>query len=149
MRGAVGRGRRSLIVLGVALGLAAGAACHQSPPGPSNAAPFSAADLVVGDGTAAATGMSLTTDYTGWLYDASKADGKGAVFATSLGSTPITFTLGSSQVIAGWDQGLVGMRVGGTRRLVIPPDLAYGGTRRSSIPPYATLVFEVTLRAAQ
>jgi len=126
-----------------------GAACNEAPTTPSNAAPFSQTDLVVGTGTAAAAGMSLTVDYTGWLYDASKPGGKGAAFSTTLGGTPLTFTLGSGQVIPGWDQGLLGMQVGGTRRLVIPPNLAYGGTRRSSIPPYATLVFEVTLLSAQ
>lgn len=143
------RGRRRLIALGIVLGLTLGAACNQAPTTPSNAAPFSQTDLVVGTGTAAASGMSLTVDYTGWLYDASKPNGKGAVFNTTLGGTPLTFTLGSGQVIPGWDQGLVGMQVGGTRRLVVPPNLAYDGTRVASIPPYATLVFEITLLAAQ
>ncbi len=145
----VGRGRRRLTALGIVLGLTLGAACNQAPTTPSNAAPFSQTDLVVGSGTAAASGMSLTVDYTGWLYDASKTNGKGAVFNTTLGGTPLTFTLGAGQVIPGWDQGLVGMQVGGTRRLVIPPNLAYAGTRVASIPPYATLVFEITLLSAQ
>ena len=147
--GVVGRGRRRLTALGIVLGLMLGAACNQAPTTPSNAAPFSQTDLVVGTGTSAASGMSLTVDYTGWLYDASKTDHKGAVFSSTLGATPLTFTLGVGQVIPGWDQGLAGLEVGGTRRLVIPPNLAYGGTRITSIPPYATLVYEVTLLNAQ
>lgn len=138
-----------MLIALVALGLAVGVACNQAPTTPSNAAPFSKTDLVVGSGTAAAAGMSVTVNYTGWLYDASKPNGKGAVFDTTLGGTPFTFTLGTTSVIAGFDQGLVGMQVGGTRRLIIPPDLAYGGNRQTSIPPYATLVFEVALLDAQ
>jgi hypothetical protein len=147
--GVVVRGRRRLTALGIVLGLTLGAACNQAPTTPSNTAPFSQTDLVVGTGTPATSGMSLTVDYTGWLYDGSKADHKGAVFSSTLGGTPLTFTLGAGQVIPGWDQGLVGMQVGGTRRLVIPPNLAYDGTRITSIPPYATLIYEVTLDSAQ
>src|SRR5215472_13650871 len=97
--GVVGRERRKLTALGIVLGLTLGAACNQAPTTPSNAAPFSQTDLVVGTGTSAAPGLILTVDYTGWLYDASKTSGKGAVFNTSLGATPLVFTLGSGQVI--------------------------------------------------
>lgn len=116
-----------------------------SPASPSNTAPFSQTDLRVGTGTAAASGNTLTVDYTGWFYDASKSDHKGFVFDTSLGKTPFTFVLGTGQVIPGWDQGLVGMQVGGVRQLVIPPSLAYGSTRSGAIPPNTTLLFEVSL----
>ena len=102
-------------------------------------------DLTPGTGTAAAANLNLTVDYTGWLYDPTKADSKGLVFDTTIGKTPFTFTLGVGQVIAGWDQGLVGMKVGGVRRLVIPPSLGYGTVRNNSIPAYATLLFEITL----
>jgi len=88
----------------------------------------------------------VTVAYTAWLYDSSKTDGKGAQFD----SNNYTFTLGTGQVIKGWDQGVVGMRVGGQRRLVIPPDLAYGSAGSSGvIPPNATLVFDITLISVQ
>jgi FKBP-type peptidyl-prolyl cis-trans isomerase FkpA len=123
------------------------AACTESPASPSNSAPFSQRDLLVGTGEDATAGKTLTVNYTGWLFNASRPDQKGAVFDTSLGEgrEPFIFVLGSGQVISGWDQGLVGMKVGGTRRIVVPPSLAYGGVRNGPIPPNATLVFEVQL----
>jgi FKBP-type peptidyl-prolyl cis-trans isomerase len=66
-----------------------------------------------------------------------------------VGSTPFSFVLGAGQVIKGWDQGVVGMKVGGTRRLIVPPDLAYGSTGQNGIPANATLVFEITLLSVQ
>ncbi len=113
--------------------------------GPSSSQPYSVVDLTPGTGAAAANNLNLTVDYTGWLFDPSKSDNKGLVFDSSIGKTPFTFTLGVGQVIKGWDQGLVGMKVGGVRRLVIPPSLGYGVVRQSAIPPYATLLFEITL----
>jgi FKBP-type peptidyl-prolyl cis-trans isomerase FkpA len=120
-----------------------------SPASPSNTAAFTKTDLLVGTGTAAETGKTLTVDYTGWFYDASKPDHKGLVFDTSLGKTTFSFVLGSGQVIAGWDQGLPGMQVGGVRQLVIPPSLAYGSTRSGAIPPNTTLLFDIQLRDVQ
>lgn len=120
-------------------------ACGSSPTAPSSYAPYSQSDLVVGTGTEAVTGNVLTVNYTGWLYNGSATDGKGPQFGTSYDSTPFSFTLGGSQVISGWDRGLVGMKVGGVRRLVVPPSLAYGNVRSGPIPPNATLVFEVQL----
>lgn len=122
--------------------------CGGTPTSPSSVA-FSQADLRAGTGAAAASGNVVTVAYSGWLYDASKPDQKGLLIDTSLGGTPFSFTLGSGQVIKGWDQGLVGLKVGGVRRLVIPPSLGYGGTRNSAIPPYATLVFEIELLDVQ
>lgn len=114
--------------------------------GPSSTAPFSQVDLRLGTGTEATAGKALTVNYTGWLYDPTKTDLKGLQFDTSANSTvPFTFTLGIQQVIQGWDQGLAGMKIGGIRKLVIPPSLGYGGVRNSLIPPYTTLVFEVEL----
>jgi FKBP-type peptidyl-prolyl cis-trans isomerase FkpA len=95
------------------------------------------------------SGRELTVNYTGWFYGESRPEKKGPVFDTSAGSDPFIFTLGAGQVIAGWDQGLQGMRVGGVRRLVIPPSLAYGAFRNGPIPPNATLVFEVELLDVQ
>lgn len=114
---------------------------------PTTTAPYSQTDLIVGIGTTAAPGNTLTVAYTGWLHDSSKPDAKGNQFQ----SGSITTRIGVGQVIRGWDQGIVGMRVGGQRRLVIPPDLAYGTQTPdpSSIPPNATLVFDVTLTAVQ
>ncbi len=117
-----------------------------NPTGPSTGPPFSMTDLVVGNGPEATNGQLLTVSYTGWLYDAGAPENKGALFETNVG---FQFRLGAGNVIPGWDQGLVGMRVGGTRRLVIPPDLAYGSQGQGSIPPNATLIFEVTLSAVQ
>ena len=121
-------------------------ACTDAPATPTVTAPFSQTDLKLGTGDAsAAAGNTLSVDYTGWLYDASRPDQKGAMFDTSIGRTPFQFALGAGQVIQGWDQGIPGMKVGGTRRLVIPPSLAYGSTRSGAIPANATLLFEITL----
>src|SRR5262245_26284804 len=97
--------------------------CADSPTAPSSYAPFTKDDLVVGTGTEAGTSSTVTVDYTGWLYDLTAANQHGAQFDTSIGKTPFTATLGLNQVIKGWDQGVPGMKVGGTRRLVIPPSL--------------------------
>jgi FKBP-type peptidyl-prolyl cis-trans isomerase FkpA len=124
------------------------AACNNSPTTPSGAA-FSSTDLRVGTGATAASGSTMTVNYVGWLYDATKTDGKGLEFDSTTGASPLSFVLGASQVIAGWDQGLPGMKVGGVRRLVIPSSLGYGASRVGPVPPNATLVFEVTLLNVQ
>jgi FKBP-type peptidyl-prolyl cis-trans isomerase FkpA len=135
----------SRIVAPVACVLLA-AGCNTGTTGPSSTAPFSQTDLRLGTGAEAAAGNLLTVNYTGWLYDPLKSDSKGLVFdASAKRGEPLVFTLGFQQVIQGWDQGLVGMKVGGIRRLVIPSSLAYGGVRNEPIPPYATLVFEIEL----
>jgi FKBP-type peptidyl-prolyl cis-trans isomerase len=121
------------------------AGCQSSPTAPTNYQAFTIADLVVGTGTAAASGSVVTVTYTGWIYDASKASQKGPVFTSNLGTDSFSFTLGAGTVIQGWDEGLVGMKVGGKRRLVVPPSKAYGATRNASIPPNCTLLFEVEL----
>jgi FKBP-type peptidyl-prolyl cis-trans isomerase FkpA len=139
-----GVGRRTVAVFGCFILCMAAAACGDPPVAPTTV-PFSQADLSVGTGTEAAAGKVLTVNYTGWLYDATKPDLKGLQFDTSVGTTPITFTLGIGQVIPGWDQGIPGMKVGGARRLVIPSSLAYGAIRRGPIPPFSTLVFEIEL----
>src|ERR671930_2612829 len=117
--------------------------CSSSPTTPSNEPPFSQTDLRVGTGVVAAAGQTLTVNYTGWFYDASKPDQKGLSFDSTLGKSPFLFVLGTDQVIRGWDQGLPGMRVGGLRRLVIPPSLAYGSERIGSIPPNTTPLFQI------
>lgn len=87
----------------------------------------------------------MTVHYTGWLYDPAGPEQKGQQFDSSIGGQPFAFTLGSGLVIAGWDRGVAGMRVGGRRRLVIPAELAYGSSGRGGIPPNATLVFDIEL----
>jgi len=99
-------------------------------------------DEVVGTGAEASIGSIVSVHYTGMFQD-------GAVFDSSEGGQPFQFVIGAGQVIPGWDQGLQGMRVGGTRLLVIPPDLAYGAQGYGPIPPNATLVFEVELIAIE
>ena len=133
----------TLILLVVAV-----AGCSNTPVSPSSA-PFSQTDLRVGSGTAAVTGSTMTVQYTGWFYDASKADKRGVQFDTSIGRTALTFTLGAGSVVQGWEQGLVGMSVGGLRRLVIPPSLAYGSSRYATVPPNTTLVFDIELLDVQ
>ena len=134
--------RSALFVLVAAL---CAASCSNSPTTPSSSAPFSQVDLLVGTGSEAATGKTLTVNYTGWLYDPTKPDNKGLQFDSSIGREAFVFTLGAQAVIQGWDKGLVGMKVGGIRRLGVPPSLGYGATRNHSIPQYATMVFEIEL----
>ncbi len=108
-------------------------------------------DLVVGQGAEATAGSQVTVHYTGWMYDHTHPDKKGATFDSSRkGGRPFSFVLGQQQVIAGWDQGVTGMKVGGQRRLVIPAALAYGERGAGgAIPPGATLVFDVELLGVQ
>jgi FKBP-type peptidyl-prolyl cis-trans isomerase len=111
-------------------------------------APYSQTDIRVGTGAEATAGRRATVNYTGWIYDPAAAQNKGQQFDSSLapGRTPFVLTVGGGQVIRGFDMGLTGMRVGGARRLVIPPDLAYGSAGSGSvIPPNATLVFDIEL----
>ena len=119
--------------------------CQSIPTAPTNYQTFTITDLVVGTGTRAESGSVLTVYYTGWIYDASKAEQKGPVFTSTLGTSSYTFTLGAGTVIEGWDEGLVGMKAGGKRRLVIPPSMAYGDTRSGSVPPNCTLLFDIDL----
>jgi FKBP-type peptidyl-prolyl cis-trans isomerase FkpA len=138
--------RRAIGIVACAALTAGVQGCSASPTGPSISAPFSQTDLLVGTGAEAALGTGLTVNYTGWLYDGSKTDLKGLQFDSSVGREAFIFTLGAGQVIAGWDEGVAGMKVGGRRKLVIPPDLAYGTAGAPpDIPPGATLVFDVEL----
>jgi FKBP-type peptidyl-prolyl cis-trans isomerase FkpA len=104
-------------------------------------------DVKVGQGAEARKGNVVRVHYTGWLYDASRPDKRGQKFDSSKdGNTPFDFTLGAQEVIPGWDEGVAGMKVGGTRLLTIPPAMGYGARGAGGvIPPNATLVFEVDL----
>jgi FKBP-type peptidyl-prolyl cis-trans isomerase len=106
-------------------------------------------DTVTGTGTAAVAGKTLTVHYTGWLYDASAVNFHGAQFDSSIGKTPFSFPLGAGRVIAGFDQGLLGLKVGGKRTLIIPPNLGYGNGGTGGIPGGAGLVFDVELVGMQ
>ncbi len=123
--------------------------CSDPPIGPTPNASFSQTDLTVGTGAEANPGRELTVNYTGWLYDASKTDSKGIQFDSSAERGAFIFQLGVGDVITGWDVGIVGMKTGGVRRLVIPPSLAYGASRNGPIPPFSTLVFDIELVAVE
>ncbi|MBL0090401.1 MAG: FKBP-type peptidyl-prolyl cis-trans isomerase [Ideonella sp.] len=104
-------------------------------------------DTRPGTGDTAQAGQQVTVHYTGWLYDPTQADGRGAKFDSSKDrGDPFRFHLGAGMVIRGWDEGVQGMQVGGTRLLQIPADLGYGARGAGGvIPPNATLLFEVDL----
>jgi FKBP-type peptidyl-prolyl cis-trans isomerase FkpA len=105
-------------------------------------------DIKTGDGATAKAGNKVSVHYTGWL---SNNGAKGKKFDSSVDrGQPFQFTLGAKQVIAGWDEGVAGMKVGGTRTLTIPPELGYGARGApGAIPPNATLIFDVELLQVQ
>jgi FKBP-type peptidyl-prolyl cis-trans isomerase len=105
-------------------------------------------DTKTGDGAAARAGNKVSVHYTGWLYNNGT---KGAKFDSSVDrGQPFQFTLGAHQVIAGWDEGVAGMKVGGRRTLIIPPELGYGARGAGGvIPANATLMFDVELLGVQ
>jgi FKBP-type peptidyl-prolyl cis-trans isomerase FkpA len=106
-------------------------------------------DTTIGSGATAQSGSEVTVHYTGWLYDPTSDNGRGRKFDSSKDRhDPFKFDLGGGMVIRGWDEGVQGMQVGGTRVLRIPPELGYGSRGAGGvIPPNATLVFEVELLA--
>ena len=128
--------RRALLFSALAL-----PAIAQTPKGPKMT------DHKIGTGAEAVAGKTVSVHYTGWLFDAAKPDNKGQKFDSSRDrGQPFEFPLGAGRVIAGWDQGVAGMKVGGQRTLTIPPELGYGARGAGGvIPPNATLVFDVEL----
>jgi FKBP-type peptidyl-prolyl cis-trans isomerase FkpA len=120
---------------------------EQSPMTNTGITELQTVDVVPGTGTEARPGAMVSVHYTGWLYDAGAPEQRGNKFDSSKDrGEPFDFPLGAGQVIPGWDQGVAGMKVGGTRMLTIPPALAYGPSGAGGvIPPNATLVFEVEL----
>jgi FKBP-type peptidyl-prolyl cis-trans isomerase len=131
-----------VLALLLIVGLAAcggGSSAAPTPQPALNVGELVVEDLTVGTGPLAETGDTVNVHYVGRLENGSEFDN------SYVRGTPFTFTAGAGQVIAGWDQGVPGMRVGGTRRLTIPPNLAYGLNGRGPIPPNATLIFDVEL----
>jgi FKBP-type peptidyl-prolyl cis-trans isomerase FkpA len=107
---------------------------------PTTASGLIIEEVVVGDGLVAAAGQKVTVHYTGWLVNGTQFD------SSKDRNDPFAFPLGAGRVIKGWDEGVAGMKVGGKRKLTIPPALAYGARGAGGvIPPNATLVFEVEL----
>jgi FKBP-type peptidyl-prolyl cis-trans isomerase FkpA len=128
------------------------AACGKpDKPAASAVTSMQSVELKAGSGEAIAAGKIAVVQYTGWLYEASATEHKGKQFDSSRNQgQPFRFPLGAGQVIKGWDQGVVGMKVGESRRLVIPADMAYGDSGAGGvIPPGATLVFDVDLVAIE
>jgi len=97
-------------------------------------------DIIVGQGAEAVKHSIITVNYTGWLEDGTKFDS-----SLNPGREPLRFTLGAGQMIQGFDQGILGMKVGGKRKLTIPPNLGYGSQDKGIIPPNSTLIFELDL----
>ena len=134
------------VVMALALAVSGCSDSNSNPTAPSRNVPFSTLDLKVGTGAEAANGRNVTVNYSGWVYDPAGTDNKGSRF--DAGSFP--FTVGTG-VIPGFSQGVVGMKVGGLRRITIPPNLAYGNSPppNSGIRANETLIFEVELVSVQ
>ena len=164
----------ALCALSIAVGIAAGLVACQRAEKPAEAAPAAPAetspapaaesapapastgnptmamektDLAPGTGAGIKSGQTALVHYTGWLYDVAAPEHKGKKFDSSVDrNEPFEFPVGAGMVIRGWDEGVVGMKVGGKRRLVIPPEMGYGARGAGGvIPPGATLVFDVEL----
>jgi FKBP-type peptidyl-prolyl cis-trans isomerase len=137
----------SLAVLILMAGCGGGSSTPTTPTGPDQSnVPYSQTDLQAGTGAEAAAGKTIVVAYIGWLYSESGQDHKGAQFDSNPAGT---FRIGVGEVIKGWDQGIPGMKIGGVRRLISPPSLAYGSAGKGPIPPNAALVFDVQLLAVQ
>ncbi len=141
--------RAILLMTLLAAASCGGSSTSASSLPPTSIGTFTTTDLTIGTGATAASGSRVVTGYAGWLYDTGKPNGKGNSFDPGPG--PLTFTIGAGSLIRGFEQGVIGMQVGGQRRVIIPPDLAYGsGTPDATkIPPSATLVFEIILNSVQ
>ena len=114
-------------------------------------AEFTTIDSQLGEGREAEKGLTITVHYSGWIYDENEDDKKGNKFDSSKDrNEPFTFVLGVGQVIKGWDDGFAGMKIGGTRTIIIPSEMGYGSRGAGSvIPPNADLIFDVELLGIQ
>ena len=111
----------------------------------ANPAAFTKTDVTLGTGTEAVAGKTVTVTYTGWLYSTTATGNKGSQFDAGT----FSFTLGGNQVITGFEQGVLGMKVGGKRTVLIPSSMGYGSSGNNGIPANAGLVFDITLSAVQ
>lgn len=134
---------RVMLGLVIAAGVAACESDSPTAPPPQGPAELQIVDLRAGTGATLAAGQLISVNYELWLYDPTGTDSKGR----RLQGGPFQTRLQNGAVIQGWVQGLPGMKVGGLRRLIIPPSLAYGSTGQGEIPPNAWIVFEVELLA--
>ena len=140
--------KKALLCAVVALVVAGCDNNNSSPTDPSQVnIEFTTTDLVVGTGAEATSGTRVSVNYTLWLYDAAGQASKGRQIDSSIGRAPLQFTVGSGQLIRGFDQAVLGMRIGGKRRAYVPSNLGYGGSgsQDGTIPPNAALVFEIDL----
>lgn len=128
-----------LTVLMVGLAMVMGCAREKPTGGVTTSTGLKYVDMVAGQGDSPEPGQKVTVHYTGWLEDGTKFD------SSVDRNVPFTFVIGTGRVIKGWDEGVMTMKVGGKRRLTIPPGLAYGKKGVGPIPPDATLIFEVEL----
>jgi FKBP-type peptidyl-prolyl cis-trans isomerase FkpA len=124
-----------------------------TPPPPTGPATMQVTEMTVGEGTEATAGRTVIMHYTLFRYDPAGADSKGAQIETSVGGNPLTFVVGATNIISGVSQGTLGMKVGGKRRIILPPSLAYGNTGstdqfgRVIIRPNEWIIFELELLA--
>jgi FKBP-type peptidyl-prolyl cis-trans isomerase FkpA len=143
--------RRGLLIALLAVVSATAVACDfgkATPTAPDQTSvQYSQTDLTVGTGAVAAAGNTVTVTYGAWLYSDTTADHKGTQFDAST----TNFVLGSGQLIKGFDMGVTGMAVGGTRRVICPPNLGFGATGNptANVPPNAALVFDIQLTNVQ
>lgn len=140
---------RSVVIVILAASLLAGCsgADQDDPLSQTTLTKLESTDLKVGDGAEARQGRRVSVHYTGWLYHPTRPEHKGRKFDSSRDrNEPFDFTLGAGMVIKGWDEGVVGMKKGGKRRLTIPSEMGYGKSGSPpKIPPDATLVFDIEL----
>jgi FKBP-type peptidyl-prolyl cis-trans isomerase FkpA len=129
-----------LLAIALLIGISACGSSTPTAPDQTSVA-YSQTDLTVGTGTEATTGTTASVNYGGWLYSETAADHKGQQFAAE----SFAFVVGAGTIIKGFDTGVTGMKVGGVRRIIVPPSLAYGASGNGPIPPNAALVFDIQL----
>ncbi|MDA1094622.1 MAG: FKBP-type peptidyl-prolyl cis-trans isomerase [Acidobacteria bacterium] len=137
---------RGLMAIATAGALAVAGCTSQNPLAPGGVAFFAVTDIRVGSGATAAIGTRVTINYVAWLFDDDGRDDKGMQVDSGNG---LTFVVGGSQTIGGFDQGVVGMRVGGLRRVIIPPDLGFGASAAGLISADSALIADITLVAVE